>query len=228
MALVSLSTLRTRVRETADMEKSKFVSDATLNRFINASAARFHDMVTKSYEDYYLADPVSFTLAAGEYQQDLASDFYKLVGVDYSLGGSWVEVRKFNFNQRNLSSANVLNRVYHPSIRYRLMGSKLMFAPMDDAAGDFRYWYNPLYQPMTADTDEMDGFNGWDEWVVLDAAIKCLRKEESDTKELMFDRSELEKSIFESAETRDAGAPEQITDVSQNGYGYGYGGFWQP
>lgn len=226
MSTVSLSTLRTRVRETADMEKSKFVSDATLNRFINASAARFHDMVTKAYEDYFLADPVSFTLASGEYQQTLATDFYKLVGVDYFLGGSWVEVNKFNFHKRNITSANIVNRVYHPSIRYRLMGSKLVFAPMDDAAGTYRYWYNPLYTPMTSDTDTIDGYNGWDEWVVVDSAIKCLRKEESDTSELVLERKELETAIFESAQNRDAGEPEQIADVGLSGMRYG--GYWEP
>jgi len=212
MALWTLAQLKQRVRERADMVYSLFVSDEELQRYISSSFADFYDQVVKVYADHYVDDPVSFSIASGN-THTIDENFYKLKGVDFLDGSEWVEVRSFNFNERNSTQQGDRLRRYHPKLRYRLVGNKLRFIPTDQAIGSYRYWYVPLYTPLEDDDDEMDGLNGWEEYIVIDAAIKCLLKEETSVKELIALRQEWKEIIAESAQNRDAGESESITDV---------------
>jgi hypothetical protein len=73
-----------------------------------------------------------------------------------------------------------------------------------------------------------DGISGWLEYVVTDAAIKMMQKEESDTSVLQIQKQALIKRIEAAAENRDAGSPATIADVQwTNGtwpFGNGFGG----
>ena len=63
------------------------------------------------------------------------------------------------------------------------------------------------------DTDTFDGVNGWEEYIVVDVAIKALTKEESPTQELEAAKMALLKRIESSAPNRDAGMSGRVTDV---------------
>lgn len=69
----------------------------------------------------------------------------------------------------------------------------------------------------------IDGVNGWEEYIVVDAAIKCLQKEESDTTVLERQKAGLLARIEAEAANRDAGAPATVTDVTQNGWNNWWG-----
>jgi len=73
-----------------------------------------------------------------------------------------------------------------------------------------------------------DGISGWLEYVVTDAAIKMMQKEESDTGVLQLQKAALIKRIEAAAENRDAGSPATVADVQwTNGtwpFGNGFGG----
>lgn len=77
---------------------------------------------------------------------------------------------------------------------------------------------------MLRDTDILDGVNGWEEYVTIDAAIKALRKEESDTSILMAEKAAMMKRILDSAPNRDAGQPDFISNTRNASGGWGYGG----
>jgi hypothetical protein len=81
---------------------------------------------------------------------------------------------------------------------------------------------------VTSGSTVADGISGWLEYVVTDAAIKMLQKEESDTTTLQFQKAALIKRIEAAAENRDAGSPATIADVQwTNGtwpFGNGFGG----
>lgn len=216
---VTLSTLRTRVRQRADMENSEFVTDAELNVFINASYKELYDILVSKFEMWYVGDPTSITLTSSDAgKKALASDFYKLHGVDQYLGGQWREVKPFTFNQRNRQGLSDRLHGIHTTIRYRVVGSDLRFSPVDLAVGTFRYWYTPLATEMSADGDSMDGVNGWEEYVIVDAARKCLLKEESDVSGLLQEKAALERRIEVMAQNRDAANPQQVEDVYESEY----------
>jgi hypothetical protein len=68
-----------------------------------------------------------------------------------------------------------------------------------------------------------DGINGWEEYAVVWAAIKCLAKEESDTSAQERQLGRLRMRLEEMAEERDIGEPETVTDIYAN---EGMGGGW--
>jgi hypothetical protein len=58
-----------------------------------------------------------------------------------------------------------------------------------------------------------DGINGFDEFIVLDAAIAILGKEESDTARLERERAKIENDLRMMAEDRDSAFPGQVQDT---------------
>lgn len=217
---VTLEDLKKRVLERADMVNSNFIDDTSgdseLVRYIQQSYRKLYNLVITSFSDWYVEDPVEFTVASGENTYTLGDTFYKLVGVDFYLSNSrWIEVRPFNFNERNrlgLGTASLPG--YHRTIRYRLMGNKLRFIPIDNAAGTYRYWYVAKPSVPESDSDTIEGYNGWDEYVILDAAIKCKDKEESDVRLLVSEREQLKEEILINAKSRDESGTDKITDVN--------------
>jgi hypothetical protein len=139
-----------------------------------------------------------------------APALYKLYGVDLGLDSSsnaWVTIKKFDFLARNRYVFPQLTSTFLGvfNLQYRLVGNTIMFIPTPSAGQIIGLWYFPRLTQLLADTDVMDGISGWTEYVIVDAAIKALRKEESDTQELMMEKNMLIKRINDSAQNRDAG-----------------------
>lgn len=313
--MITLSSLREQVRQRADMQNSNFISDTELDGYINSSYKELYDIVVSRFEDYYTTSSL-FTISAGN-TEALPDDFYKVRGVDYNYGGSFYELRKWNFNDRNILDRpyNILSSRYIDYRRYRLIGNNVQIVPEDKATGDYRLWYIPfatdmvvgvlatlttqdvtytsalgLYEDgngitieftsggtagaevvtvagqaisvqiedgvstsqnvvdaITGDVTasalvtaqvagsdlqtqtvfgptnlsggivQVDGqtFNGWEEYIVIDAAMKCLVKEESDVSVLFGQKQALLDRIEKMASNRDAGEPEKVTDINR-------------
>jgi hypothetical protein len=207
MALnVTLLDLRTQVRDRADVKHSTFVTDTEINSYINSAYAELYDMLVKSTEDYYIVSaPIVFNGAVDKVA--LPSDFYKLNGVDYSINGIVQPMEKFVFQDRN-------KYVYNTNVvRYRIVKDSIVLKPLP-AAQTITIWYTPSITPLTSDGDTVDGVNGWEDWIVLSAAIVCLIKEESDVSMLLAEQAGLSKRIKEMSINRDQGKPERVTDVT--------------
>lgn len=211
----SIATLRTLARQRADMENSLFVGVTELDRLLQDSYSELYDLLVNKHQDYFMAEPVAFTLTSSTYRTALAADFYRLLGVDVN-DGAWRELDPFNWNERNDSNIST-SRGRCPSVKYRVLGNYLTVVPNDGAAGSYRYWYIPTC-PDVVTVGSLDAISDkWRDYVVVDAAIKCLIKEESDITALMAVKSSLIKRIEESAASRDAGRSSRITDVYRGG-----------
>jgi hypothetical protein len=212
---MTLAEIRTLVRQRADMEGSQFVTDAEVNKYINASYAELYDILVSRFDDYF-STTATFTLSGGANSYALPSDFYKARGLDLQVNGSdWATVRAFNFQERNARGRATSRLAYgFRNVTYRVMGSNLKFLPEDNAAGTYRFWYIPRFTPLASDSSQMGDVLDFEEYVVVDAAIKCLIKEESDPSALMAIKEQLKQRILSMAADRDVGEPEKISDVS--------------
>lgn len=87
------------------------------------------------------------------------------------------------------------------------------------------------------DSTLLEGIAGWEEVVIIEAAIKALTKQESDYTGLADQYNELMKRIEGMGESRDIGQAQHVTDVQSiagwndgyggySGWGYGSGGGW--
>lgn len=210
MAATTLTQFRTRTRQRADMENSNFVSDSELTGYVNKSISELYDLLVSSNSEYFLSSSTT-VVASGESTITLPADFYKLRGVDFYLGGRWTDLEQFNFNERNLDSATNLIGCH---VKYRLQGATIKLIPEDNVDGQYRVWYTPLPTELSSDSDSFEGINGWEEYVVVDAAIKCLQKEESSTTDLEKAKAHLGKRVADMAAKRDSAKPKTITNVN--------------
>jgi len=58
-----------------------------------------------------------------------------------------------------------------------------------------------------------DFYSGWDEFLIIDSAIKMVIKEEGDPTALLLQKKQLNERIITESQNRDAGEPEVVTDV---------------
>lgn len=218
--MTTLLQIKTRARERSDMVNSQFISDSELTSMINASYAELYDLLVQTYEDYFITGPTAFTLVSGdEGVYSLPSDFYKLKGVDAGGSGNWFELYPFNWNTRNARNRN-LSRVYTGDIdkTYRLIGSNLRIEPDDNATGSYQLWYIPSYTALVSDSDSIDSNitrNNWEEYIVIDVAMKMLVKEESDIRPLTVEKQAMKRRIESAAGERDIDQPERVSDVNR-------------
>ena len=211
---LTLAQIKTRVRERADMVGSSFVSDSELTGYIDYSYKELYDLLTEACEDYNVSS-ANFTITSGN-TSTLPADFYKLKGVDDLTDPNTPRtVKKFNWNERNdFGEVLKLQSAYDFSdVFYRVQGSNLVFTPPENAFKSYRLWYVPLPNTLSLDADVASGVQGWLEYVIVDAAIKCRTKEESDITALQTMKGGLIERIGRLRHNRDQSLPEKVSRV---------------
>lgn len=220
------------------MVTSNFVTNSEWNYYINQSYYELYDLLITTYEDYFVAPRLMFTTTGSSsyalpngQNYSSAPAFYKMFGMDIGLDGNnnaFVTLKKFDFIQRNRyvfpQITSTLLGVFN--LEYRVVGGNIMFIPVPASGQQVGIWYFPRLNTLLQDTDIMDGISGWSEYVIVDAAIKALNKEESDVQVLMADKEALRQRIMSSASNRDAGQPDTISDTRTRSerWGEGVGG----
>lgn len=251
---LSLSELRLRCQQRADMLNSKFIKLDEWNFMINNSLTELYELLITTYEDYFVASPATLVTDGSSYQYALpdgvttfqhdngnsfvAPPLFKLIGVDLGVSSgsqAYATMRKFNFIDRNRylypNSGGTVYGVFN--LRYRQLGDNIQFSPTPSANQKIRLWYAQKMPQLLADTDiTITGISGWLEYVVIDVAIKAKDKQELDNASLQVSKAGMIKRIEDSAPNRDAGQPDTISDVRggtggfDNGWGSGpFGGF---
>jgi hypothetical protein len=239
---MQLADLMTAVRQRADMlpsgytpalTGSYFVTEPELISYINQSAFELYDILVQALgADYFIAPTVQFQTDGASQSYALpngvnysgAPALYKLLGVDVQAGSAsqpWVTLKPFQFSERNRGGLRAPQG--SRNIRYRLSGSNLLFEPLASAGMTIQLWYVPRLTPMALLTDTLDGISGWTEYVIVDAAIKCAQKEESDVSVLIAQKQALLNRITSAAENRDAGSSFRVADTLSYGGSFGYG-----
>lgn len=234
---MTLGEIRLAARQRADMTSSQFVTDAELNSYINSSLAELYDLLVQKYGNDYFVTTATITTSGNVERYDLPADFFKLLGVDLRLSGGadgYISLRSFSFAERNrYATANAQTWIGVTNLRYRLSANKLWLTPTPQAQQELRIWYVPRVVPLVNDTDVADGVSGWLEYVVVDAAIKAMQKEESDVSVLLAQKGALVQRIESAAQNRDAANPATVADVQFTSGAWPYnagfgGGGWAP
>jgi hypothetical protein len=241
---MSLGELRLRSQQTADRVNSNFVVTAEWNSFIRLAMYELYDLLITSYEDLF-SDQIAFINTNGTTQNYPFPDgvdnyfggiypstsingapsqaFYKLAGIDLAVNTSnnaWVTLRRFNFIDRNKyvypNSTSTIYGIYN--MGYRPMGKNLNIIPTPAGNQQLRLWYSPRLPALLADNDLTSiGFSGWLRYVIVRSAKYALDKEEgTDTSKLDAEIAYLKTRIEETAQNRDMGAPDKISNTRQD------------
>lgn len=221
---MTLTELITAVRQRADMVNSQFCTDTELTSYINQSYFELYDLLVSRFgDDYYTkVPPYTFNTDGTTFLYDLPADLLKLQGVDLALANtqdSFVTIRPFMLGDRNRYAVPNFQSFYGvTNLRYRIYGTKLWLTPVPAANQTIRLWYVPRMTQLASGSDTVDGISGWTEYIIVDAAMKALAKEESDVSYLMADKAALIQRIEYAAENRDAGFPPKVHDTMFNDF----------
>jgi hypothetical protein len=165
--------LRTRLREMTDTQNDTHLSDNELNNILDSAAAETTDQIILAGLQSENVKTVTFNSVANQLTYPLSSvvaagDFYKV----YQL-----YVDEGNGQRRPLpriQSAEVLN--------YKPVQSAIPLILL----------YVPYQPKMTSDSDTFDGINGWEEHLLVTAAITVKAKKEDDSSVFRARKRELE------------------------------------
>lgn len=197
MSTFTLATLRARAQQESDMVNTSFISTAEWTNYLNGSYMELYGLLVQAFEDYYVASPYSITTDGINNLFALPTNpaVFKLIGVDLQVQASslWVTLKPFTFPERN---------------NFGLVNS-----PVPMAGQTVRLWYVPVLTALSGDTDAtVDILNGWEEYIVIDAAMKALAKEESDVSTFAARKGAIIERINAESQNRDAGSPTRISD----------------
>lgn len=246
---MSLGELRLRAQQTADRVGSEFVTTSEWNAFLRLAMYELYDLLITSYEDlfassyvfintngttqnYPIPDGVSNYLGGvyGGVSGIPALAFYKLAGMDLGINTSnnaWVTLLKFDFIERNRyvypNSTSTIYGVYN--MRYRLMGNFVNIIPTPAGNQQIRMWYSPKLPALLMDNDLTTiGYSGWLRYPIARAAKYALDKEEgTDTGKLDQEIAYLKMRIEQTAQNRDAGVPDTISNTRPDPVFWGTG-----
>ena len=222
MATITLADLRTRAKQRANMENSDFISDSEWNSLINYSISDLRDIITSKAGEDYFATSFSSTMTQGQETLNLPSDFYKLLWVEVLIDGvNYLPLKRFEIAEVPATAFNLVTPWVE--LRYRLRAGNLWFQPSSSTGGKtIRAWYVQTPTPLSTDGDTLDGYNGWDEYVIVTAARKALVKEEQDVTELDREILMFNQRLEAMAPNRDQGQPMRIQDTQRRtGWQYG-------
>lgn len=239
---MSLKDLRDAARQRSDTENDPHIQDPELTGYVNQSAFELYDLLVQAYGDNYFLvypdfvfvtdgakDTFPFPDGSNDYLladgSTVAPAVYKPIGVDISTAqgqpGTWVRVDPFNNNERNqFAVQGQVPFVGASSLRYNFRGNNLWFNMVPQGGQSLRLLYIPRMTELVADTDLLDGVSGWTEYVIVDAAIKCLQKQESDVSGLMAQKAALQKRIDAMKVNRNAGQAKTSQRTRRNPWGY--------
>ncbi len=246
---INLGYIRYLAQLRADKLNSEYLTVDEWNSNINQSIYAFYDiLVSKFGDDYFFAPPMLLSLTGLlSYPLPDGSNYagapacYKLNGVDLNISGQsasanagWVPLARNNWSDRDrftVFPGQAGTMFYGYQMSYRVMGSQLfVFPPNTNTV--LRLWYVPVMTQLLQDSDMLAfSISGWSEFIILDAAMKAMIKEESLEKwnALSALKQEQMMRIETQAANRDVGQPNTVSNTRSTmgdpGFGGGWGGF---
>ena len=223
---VTLGTIRTRIRQRADCVGSLFVTDAELNGLIDSARTELMDLLVKG-EIHQFETAVTITTVAGTASYALPTDHYKTLAIDYQVSASpavYAPLRELTFAERNLTGVVGASSYGASPAGYRLVGANIVLAPVPASAQTLRHTYIPAPTDISlaADATTIDGVAGWEEFIVIQAAINVKNKEEVTHSDLDRDLALIKMRIAEMSTDREP--VKSIVDTRSGDY-EDYGGY---
>lgn len=224
---LTLGQLMTKCRQRTDMVNSTFITDDELRGWANIALAELHDILVMSYEDYYV-NTQDYTLP-GDNPATLPEDFYKVIGVDLSMDGSFggssvvYRMRPYSFQERNAYSNPIVIASRSTNTFYNVRGNEVHFIPNPTIGASVRMYYVPqaLYMAENGNDDGKEIYSvaprvatGWEEFLINDICMKIAMKEESEAGGFAALREQQRKRLEMVAKVKDPGESTGITDVN--------------
>jgi len=209
MATFNVNDLVTRVRRKADMANTNFVSDAEIIEYINEAYNKYYNNLVTSYENYFVTS-VAIPMVVGTEDYSLPVDLFKVsVFIFNDASDNRFVLRPFNLIDSNRKKNNITSVVTN----YILFGDTVKFVPQPKSASDTVTLYYVPQPTALAAGSTVSLLAGGDEYLVLDAAVSCLMKEESDYSGLEMKAQQKMADITTVLAGRNSDIPLRVSDT---------------
>jgi hypothetical protein len=212
------------LRYRADHLVGSFRDNARLRRYLSESCRSLVSQLVNEYEELYWCDEATVTTIADTQMSSLPVDAWKVVMMRVTLDGQRRAIAKAPVDAIDVEASSVGGWGGGGRVpRYRIIGRRIYWTPTPRAAHEVTLFYVPTaiffdasgipINELTSDSDYFDGVFGWEQVVVLDAAIKLLHDERKDSSALMQEWADRYAEVVASAQNQDATEPPRVRDT---------------
>ncbi len=217
---VLVQTLINRIRRRADLVNNAVVSDSNdLLPWVAGSYKELFELLVTTYGPTYFMLVSTFTVSATG--TAAIGPVLKLLRLDCAFNSERVPMRPMNLSDQILSdtatswNAGTDVRYHFEGTGAQMTGSLVIrFHPRPSSAQLVKCYYIPPADILTSLSDAIGGaVEAWDEYIVIDGAIKAKVKVDEDVQALVLAKAEMKQRIIANASPLDAGQPQTIADV---------------
>lgn len=199
MAFKTLSQLRTLVRQHADIENDgAHTSDAEIDSYINTSTAFLYSLLTDGTDGSLFAKNAGVLTKIGDNAYQLPGDFSQLIDVSVKTGATYINsvaADPQDYAQLTLANSTSYSTQHYLQWNVAQGRGELFIFPTPTSTDDVAVRYVPEAPALSLDADTLNFPSFWYQWVVLDSAIQCTNKEESNPQALHLEREKVERRI---------------------------------
>lgn len=196
----TLTELILLVRRKADIENAGYhVSDDEITDYINSAIAMLWSLLIDGTDGTFFAKVSPDLVKIGDNAYRLPDDFFKLVEVSIDWNNRYFPVTQADPQEYGILLKRPFVGRYYSRYFFQFNEKQgwfeLFVFPAPTNTGDLLVRYVPGAQVLSLGTDELKLPSNWYEWVVFDAAIQCMIKEESDPSVLIMEREKREQRL---------------------------------
>lgn len=201
--------IRTRAKQLADMTYKRKPTDDEWNDLIDVYNAEFHELLYQSGLAYKQAETTIATTGVAAY--NLPAGFLGLLKLEYQIDSS--PTRYTRLSPVHVLEDHMFSATGSEAVAYQLVNDTVVLYPTPPSGQTYRLRYVPMATKLTADSDTIDGINGWEQIIAVNCAIDALVQEESDPSALIMRKNELEVRIRQASQDRLIADGGRIADV---------------
>lgn len=214
----ALSDLRADARKRADVEAlDDRHPDADVTRYVNQGGAALRDLLIEARGRTYFrsATPQTITTTSAT-RYDLEDDFLRLISVRLHMPGGYTLDPFTPQDEPGLREPGIT--ATYPT-HYELQPGTIELLPVTAGGATVIVEYVPAFVDLVSDGDTLEGYDGWEEYVV-DFAAKCIATKDAEwdlVRELKADMALIAGRISKLAPGRDAFRAERVKNVRGGG-----------
>lgn len=218
------SVIMTKIRQHTDTENDANISDAFLLTLVDTSYNKLYRNIATQYEGFFDVEDSSKSLIVGQRTYALAADFMHLRGVDIVVGGDRIKLSRFSFGERGRRTNDPrfipvrLERI-RSNYAYMTQKDNLRIDPLPNTTEQLIMTYVPRPTRITNSADTFDVIAGFEDFIVYDAGVTVLTKQERDPSAMAAMRQDALNLVIKTVSPRETGDPIQVRD---DYFGAGY------
>lgn len=210
----TLLQIRQRVRRFIDEPQQANYSDSDINWAINTAQQEVATEISLVDEKWFVATtPTVIISVANQRFYTLAADFWKMTRLEDATTGLRLEFA--DFSQQNNFFADAVPPLVAPNqIGYAMsiVGNSLAITPTPTTSGiSAQYWYVPILEDMTADSDTSSIPSMFIDLLAIQAAIDMLISDEDDAEQLEAKYTRRFNQLIRATRDRQQQSPKMVS-----------------